>query len=161
MVTTGSPPWTAGATSGPHPSRASGPGGVAAVNHAVAETAFVQQFELHADMVGERLVTASHHDGHEEQLPLVDQSGLEAWAARSGPPTVRSRSADAFSCRTASGSKSRSIRVAAVDIVSSVLEYTILSAACQISAKSRMTRDWSAKVCAVSQGTITSYIRRP
>jgi hypothetical protein len=28
------------------------------VNHAIAETAFVQQFELHADMVGERLVTA-------------------------------------------------------------------------------------------------------
>jgi hypothetical protein len=46
------------------------------VNHAVAETAFVQQFELQADMVGERRVAASDHDGHHEQLELVDQSGL-------------------------------------------------------------------------------------
>jgi hypothetical protein len=40
---------------------------------------------------------------------------LIAWAARSGPPTVMSRRAAAFSCRTASGSKSRSIRVLALD----------------------------------------------
>src|SRR5215217_3127767 len=55
----------------------SGPGGEPEVNHPVAETAFVQQFELQADMVGERLVAASDHDGHEEQLELVDQSGLD------------------------------------------------------------------------------------
>ena len=84
-----------------------------------------------------------------------------AWAARPGPPTARSRPADAFICRTASGSKSRSIRVLALDTASSVLEYTILSAARQISAKSRMTGGWSAREGAVSQATITSYIRRP
>ena len=57
-----------------------------------------------------------------------------AWAASSGPPTQMSRPADAFSRRTASGSKSRSIRVRALDTASSVVEYTILSAARQISA---------------------------
>jgi hypothetical protein len=48
-----------------------------------------------------------------------------------------------------------------VDAVSSVLEYTTLSAACQSSANSRMTGDWVARVGSVSQGAITSYIRRP
>src|SRR6266516_182313 len=85
---------------------------------------------------------------------------LIASAARWGPPTVRSRPADAFICRTASGSKSRSIRVLALETASSVLEYTTLSAACQSFAKSCMTGRWSAKVCAPSQATITSYIRR-
>ena len=47
---------------------------------------------------------------------------LKASAARCGPPTVRSRSADAFSRRTASGSKSRSTLVLVVSTVSSVLE---------------------------------------
>jgi hypothetical protein len=54
------------------------------VNHPVAEPAFVQQFELQADMVGERLVAASHHDGHEEQLELVDQSGLDRLGSEVG-----------------------------------------------------------------------------
>jgi hypothetical protein len=74
---------------------------------------------------------------------------------------MRSRPADAFIRRTASGSKSRSIRVLALDAVSSVLEYTTLSAACHISAKSCMKGGWSARVCAVSQPTITSYMPRP
>ena len=86
---------------------------------------------------------------------------LNAWAARSGPPTVRSRSADAFSCRTASGSKSRSIRVLALDTVSSVVEYTILSAACQISREVPHDGRLVGDVRPVSQSTITSYIRRP
>jgi hypothetical protein len=46
---------------------------------------------------------------------------------------VRSRSAAAFICRTATGSDARSSCVLALDTVSSVLEYTILSAARQIS----------------------------
>jgi hypothetical protein len=37
------------------------PGAVVEVNHAVAETAFVQQFELQADVVGHGLLAASHH----------------------------------------------------------------------------------------------------
>lgn len=57
---------------------------------------------------------------------------------------MRSRSAAAFICRTATGSNARSSRVLALDTVSSVLEYTILSAARQISAKSWMKGGWSA-----------------
>jgi hypothetical protein len=80
---------------------------------------------------------------------------LNAWAAKSGPPTVMSRPAAAFICRTASGSKARSMRVLPLDTVSSVLENTILSAARQISANSRMKAGWSARSI-VSQATITS-----
>jgi len=43
-----------------------------------------------------------------------------------------SASADANICRTASGSKSRSIRVLALDTDASVVENTIFSAACQM-----------------------------
>src|SRR5688572_23059819 len=43
-------------------------GAVAEVNHAVAETAFVQQLELQADLVGEGLLAASHHDRRQEQV---------------------------------------------------------------------------------------------
>ena len=84
-----------------------------------------------------------------------------AWAARCAPPTVRSRPAASFSLRTWSGSKSRSTRVLAVSGAWSVVEYTILSAACQIRAKSSPTGGWLATVCAVSQERIVSYIRRP
>src|SRR5215469_10954231 len=49
---------------------------VVEVHHAVAETAFVQQLKLQANVVGERLFAASHHDGCEEQVALVDQPGL-------------------------------------------------------------------------------------
>src|SRR5215203_3674144 len=52
------------------------PGTVVEVKHAIDETAFVQQFELQADIVGEGLFAASHHDGRDEQVPLVDQPGL-------------------------------------------------------------------------------------
>jgi len=48
-----------------------------------------------------------------------------------------------------------------VDVVSSDVEKTTLSAARQIPVKSRMTGGGSARVCAVSQKVITSYIRRP
>ena len=69
--------------------------------------------------------------------------------------------AAAFSCRTASGSKSRSIRVLVVEVASSVLEYTTLSADCQISANSRAPGDWAAAAGSVSQTCISSYSRRP
>ena len=45
------------------------------MNHAVAEKAYAQQFELQADTVGERLFAASHQDGRDEQVALVDQPG--------------------------------------------------------------------------------------
>lgn len=72
----------------------------------------------------------------------------------SGPEVSLSR-------RIVSGSNTRSIRVLALDAVSSVREYTIFSAARQISAKSRITPGCSALVLTVSQKTIVSYIRRP
>src|ERR671910_2172880 len=53
------------------------PGAVAEVDHAVAETALVQQLQLQADTVGEGLLAASDHDGCDEQLAFVDQPGLE------------------------------------------------------------------------------------
>ena len=95
---------------------------VVELHHAVAEAAFVQQFELQAHVVGQGPLAPSDHDGHDEQLVLVDQPGPDRLAGELGPPTLRSRSADAFSCRTASGSKSRSIRVLALDADSSVVE---------------------------------------
>jgi hypothetical protein len=42
------------------------------VHHAIAETAFVPELELQADIVGEGRLAASHHDGREEQVTLVD-----------------------------------------------------------------------------------------
>jgi hypothetical protein len=71
-----------------------------------------------------------------------------------------SRAASAFSRRTASGSKSRSIRVLALETVSSVREYTTFSAARQMVAKSWMKGGCWARGM-VSQATITSYSRRP
>src|SRR5829696_4612952 len=53
------------------------PGAVAEIDHAVAETALVQQLQLQADIVGEGLLAASHYDGCDEQLAFVDQPGLE------------------------------------------------------------------------------------
>jgi len=49
------------------------PGAVVEVNHAVAETAFVQQFELQEGTVGKGLFAASHHDGRDDQMAIVDQ----------------------------------------------------------------------------------------
>ena len=88
------------------------------VNHAALETAFVQQFELQADIWGKRTFTASHHDGRDEQVALVYQPGPERLGGEVG-----TAHADV-----------RSIRVLALETVSSVLEYTILSAARHIRA---------------------------
>src|SRR5215208_2148411 len=53
------------------------PGAVVEVDHAAAETAFVDQFELQADVVGEGPFAASHHDRRDEQVALVHQPSLE------------------------------------------------------------------------------------
>jgi hypothetical protein len=58
------------------------------VNHAAAETAFVQHFELHADIVGEGPIALLPHDGREEQVDSSTNPASIAWAARSGPPTL-------------------------------------------------------------------------
>src|SRR3712207_2172696 len=64
------------------------PGAVVEINHAVAETAFVEQFELQADIVGQGLLAASHHDGRDEQVPLVDQPGLDCLSGKVGTANV-------------------------------------------------------------------------
>jgi hypothetical protein len=69
---------------------------------------------------------------------------------------LMSRSASVFIRRIASGSKSRSMRVLALETVSSVREWTTFSAACQIAAKSSVSGVWSGRVCMVSQPIITS-----
>jgi hypothetical protein len=131
------------------------------VDHSADEAPLVEQLELHADAVREGPLAAPHDDRREEQVAFVDQPGPERLGGELGTAHGEVAGRRAFSRRTASGSKARSIRVLALDTVSSVLEYTTLSAACQSRAKSSVTGDWSARVCAVSQKTIVSYIRRP
>ena len=55
------------------------------VNHAAFETAFVQQFELQADIVGEGVCAASRHDRRDEQVALVYQPGIERLSSEVGP----------------------------------------------------------------------------
>jgi hypothetical protein len=47
------------------------------VHDVVAETALVLQFETEADIVRQGLLAASHHDGRDEQVTLVDEPGSE------------------------------------------------------------------------------------
>src|SRR6266851_4359785 len=47
------------------------------MDHAVLEAAFVHQLEVHAQIVGQGLVAASHHDGRHESVEFVDQAGLD------------------------------------------------------------------------------------
>lgn len=44
---------------------------VAQIDHAVAEAALIQQFEIEADVAGEGLFAASHHDRRNEQVAFV------------------------------------------------------------------------------------------
>ena len=48
---------------------------VAEVNHALAETSYLQQFEVQADIIGEKLLATSDHDRRDEHVALVDQPG--------------------------------------------------------------------------------------
>ena len=71
---------------------------------------------------GRDCLAGSHDDRHDEQLVVVDQPGPDRLGCK-----IRTADGDiaidcAFSCRIASGSKARSIRVLAVRAVSSVLE---------------------------------------
>src|SRR5215213_10435419 len=60
------------------------PDAVVEVNHAAFETAFVQQFESQADVVGQGPLAASHHHWCDEQVALVDQPGLESLGGEFG-----------------------------------------------------------------------------
>jgi len=46
-------------------------------------------------VVGDGALAAPDGDGHEEQVQLVDQPGLEGMGGETGPPTVMSAAADA------------------------------------------------------------------
>ena len=91
------------------------------IDHAVVEATLVEQFEREADC-GERCLAAADHNGREEQVAFVDESGPERRTASIAPPTARSLSASAFSFVIDGGSKSRSIRVRFVVAEVSVLE---------------------------------------
>ena len=45
--------------------------------HTAAETAFVDQLEVHTYLVGEGPFASSDHDGVDEQVVFVDQPGLD------------------------------------------------------------------------------------
>jgi hypothetical protein len=47
------------------------------MNHATAETALVDQVEIHAATVGEGLFASSDHDGVDEHVVFVDPPGLD------------------------------------------------------------------------------------
>jgi len=47
------------------------------VDDSVAESPFIQQFELQANVVRKGLFAASYHDGRYEQVQVVDEPGLD------------------------------------------------------------------------------------
>ena len=95
------------------------PDSVSEIDRSVREATFVNSSSPRRAPSGRDCLPPPTTTG-EEQVALADKAGLNAWAASSGPPTARSRPAAAFSCRTASTSKSRSICVLAVETDSSV-----------------------------------------
>ncbi|MEX2106265.1 MAG: hypothetical protein WD810_05140 [Solirubrobacterales bacterium] len=82
----------------------------------------VEQLEAEANVVGKGPLAAADDDGREEQVQLVDQAGPDGLRGESGATDGMSLRASALIRRTASGSKSRSIRVRAVDGDSRVRE---------------------------------------
>ena len=56
---------------------------VVEVDHAAVETSLLQQIDLEAQVVGQGLRAAAHHDGHDEQVQLVHQAGRERLSGES------------------------------------------------------------------------------
>jgi hypothetical protein len=69
------------------------------VNDAVSEPAFIEKFELRADIVWQGALAASHHDRAQEQMALVDQPRAYSWPASSAPPTAMSAPEDCLMTR--------------------------------------------------------------
>ncbi len=92
---------------------------------------FLQELQRQVDIFRERRLAAPDQNRREEQMELVDQSSLERMDGRPGPP-IRIRARGCFYLPNHFGIEVPSIRVFRVDTYSSVLEYTILSAACHI-----------------------------
>jgi hypothetical protein len=59
---------------------------VVEVNDAVSEPAFIEKFELRADVVWQGALAASHHDRAQEQMALVDQPRADCVASELGTP---------------------------------------------------------------------------
>jgi hypothetical protein len=92
------------------------------VDHSVAEAAFIQQLKFCWDAVGKKCLPPPTATGVTNRWYSSTNPALIAWAARCGPPTLRSRPAAAFIILTASGSKCLSTRVLALKALSSVVE---------------------------------------
>ena len=105
---------------------------VVEVNDAVLEPAFIEEFELHVDVVLQHALAASHDDRAQTDGTRRPAPRRLPAPARARPPIAMSAVEDSFSCRTASGSSSRSIRCPRAGCRRSVREYTIFSAARQI-----------------------------
>jgi hypothetical protein len=92
------------------------------VDGPVAEAVFVEQLEAYANVAGEGGLAASDDRGHEEQVVLVDEPGLDRPSRELGTADGEITGRSRFQLPDASGSKSRSIRVLALVTVGSVLE---------------------------------------
>ena len=67
--------------------RRGSPSGLRAVaqeDHPTAESVLILQVEPEADVGREAPLAATHQDGHEEQVALVDQAGLECLGGQAG-----------------------------------------------------------------------------
>src|SRR5215218_7104323 len=121
------------------------------MDHAITESALVQQLEPEADVVGQGWIAASHNDGGEKQMALVDQTELQCLgserrtAHRDVARRGRLQMLDRF------GLELPSILVLPADTRFRLLEYTILSVACQIFAYSCPADGSSLSVDALSQ----------
>jgi hypothetical protein len=56
------------------------------VNDAVSEAAFIETFELRADVVSQGALAAFHHDRAQEQMALVEQPRADCVASELGTP---------------------------------------------------------------------------
>lgn len=92
------------------------------VDHAVAEPALFQQLEIQSDGVRERPQAPSDSNGTKEQVALVDQPRIECVCGKGGAADRDVTRSLVLQVDIASGSNSRSIRVRALEGLSSVLE---------------------------------------
>ena len=95
---------------------------VAEVHDTVAEPVLLQQVQLDTGVAEERGLSVTDEHRINEELALIDQTGIERVRVRVDPPTVKSVAADVFISWTESGSKLRSSRVLVVETTGSVVE---------------------------------------
>ena len=122
------------------------------MDHAVGESSLVQQLEPQADIVGQGWDCRLPRRRGEEQMTLVNQPELECLGSERGTAHGDVASRSRFQLLDRLGFELALDPVfAAGDPLSRLLEYTILSAACQIFAYSCPADGSSLPVGAVSQ----------